>query len=97
MIDRHILLNHVARVQPTEEKVCLVFAAATVTTVEGPVKLPVAHHLAVHAQLETDALTGPNIPGENLVRSHLPGDHTHSRLYLFHSSRAVLNCLALIQ
>ena len=59
-------------IQPTEEKVSLVFAAATLTTVEGPVKPPVAHHLAVHAQLQTDALTSSNIPAENLVRSLLP-------------------------
>ena len=70
------MLNNLARVQSTEEKVCLVFAAATVTTVEGPVKLPVVHHLAVHAQLQTDALASPNIPAENLVRSDLPGDHS---------------------
>ena len=72
MIDRHILLNNVARVQPTEEKVCLVFAAATLATVEGPVEPPVTHNLAVHAKLQTDALTSSNIPAENLVRSLLP-------------------------
>ena len=41
------------------------FAAATLATVEGPVEPPVVHDLAVHAQLQTDALAGSNIPAEN--------------------------------
>ena len=51
-------------VQPTEEKVSLVFAAATLATVEGPLEPPVVHHLAVHAQLQTDALISSDIPAE---------------------------------
>ena len=65
MISRYILLNNFARVQTNEEKVSLVFAAATLATVEGPVEPPVVHDLAVHAQLQTDALAGSNIPAEN--------------------------------
>ena len=100
----YILLNNVAGVQPTEEKVSLVLAAATVATVEGSVKPPVAHHLAIHAQLQTDALASSNIPAENLmVRSMLPACclvitlKTQDSTYLFHSSRAFLDCFALSQ
>ena len=60
-----MLLDNVAGVHPTEEKVGLVFAAATVATVEGPVKPPVVHGLPVHAQLQTDGLSCSNIPAEN--------------------------------
>ena len=70
----NILLHNVAQIQLAEEKVCLMFAASTLTTVEGAVKLPVVHHLAVHAQLQTDALASSYIPAENLVRSLLPDD-----------------------
>ena len=51
-------------VQPAEEKVSLVFAAATLATVEGSLKLPVAHHLAIDTELQTDPLSNPNIPEE---------------------------------
>ena len=64
MISRYILLNNFARVQTNEEKVSLVFAAATLATVEGPLEPPVVHHLAIHAQLQTDALLSSNIPAE---------------------------------
>ena len=60
----NILLNNVARVDSTQEQVGLVFAAATLATVEGPVEPPVVHDLPVHAQLQTDALAGSNIPAE---------------------------------
>ena len=63
-MSRYILLNNFARVQTNEEKVSLVFAAATLATVEGPLEPPVVHHLTVHAQLQTDALLSSNIPAE---------------------------------
>ena len=51
-------------VQPTEEKVSLVFAAATLATVEGSLKLPVVHYSAIDTELQTDPLSNPNIPAE---------------------------------
>ena len=60
------MLDNVAILHSTEEKVSLVFVAAIVTTVQSGLKLPVTRHLAVHAQLQTDALTSANIPAENL-------------------------------
>ena len=60
----HILLHNVALINPTEEKVSLVFAAATLATVEGSLKLPVVHHSAIYTELQTDPLSNPNIPAE---------------------------------
>ena len=62
MISRYILLNNFARVQTNEEKVSLVFAAATLATVEGPLEPPVVHHRAVHSELQAEALASSNIP-----------------------------------
>ena len=59
-----ISLHDVAVVQPTEEKVSLVFAAATLATVEGSLKLPVVHHPAIYTELQTDSLSCSNIPAE---------------------------------
>ena len=59
--------------------------ATALTIHSGPLKLPVVCYPTVHSELETDSLTGSDIPGQSVLTSSL----CH-HLYLFHSSRARL-------
>ena len=52
---------------PAELQSCLMSLATAVTAGSSSLELPVVCDQIVHPELETDTLTGPNIPGYSLV------------------------------